>query len=495
MTHRKNIQASEDHAQRTSCRTRAASACAGGLLAAPLLLSPLTDAAAEPTAPESPPNVLMIIVDDLRPELPAYGVDRVHSPNLDRLAGQSVVFERAYCQTPICGPSRASFLTGLRPEGNRFRTNQNRVNKQVPDAATIPGYFKEAGYTTRAFGKVFHSKSDMAQDWTIEQFDAPKTTPSWRRYQTEENIAIEEALAEGRRDRWGPAVEVAPDDATLRDTHTANAVIEQMRQQQEAGEPFMLAAGFYRPHLPFIAPQRDWDRYPAESIELPTSGIPKGAEPAAHNWGELRSYGDIPRKGPVSDEKAVELVRGYLASVTHVDREIGRVLDALDEMGIADDTIVVLFGDHGWFLRDHGLWCKHSTFHDALHVPLIVRAPGVQPARSDALVELVDVFPTLSELAGLPIHRQCEGNSFVPLLHDPQRPWKQAVFTRFMNQNTVVTQRYAYTQFRNKDTPMAYDLVEDPIETKNLALDPEHEDTIAELAETLEKGWRHFRPD
>jgi len=489
---RTNAQPSADNRPRTSRRGKTRSACARGLLAVPLMLSTLTDVSAQPAQPESRPNVLMIISDDLRPELPSYGVERAHAPNLTQLASQSVVFSRAYCQTPVCGPSRASFLTGLRPEGERFRTNQDHVKKQTPNAETIPGHFKDHGYETRAFGKVFHNSNDMDHHWSRPRYHAPKTNESWRRYQTEENIQHENTRDQD--EPRGPAVEVAPNDVKLRDTHIADAVIEEMTLQHETGQPFMLVAGFIRPHLPFIAPKKDWDRYPPESIELPTSGIPKGAEPAGHNFGELRSYGGIPPQGELSDEKAVELVRGYLASVSHVDREIGRLLDALDRLGIADDTIVVVFGDHGWFLREHGLWSKHSTFHEGIRVPLMVRAPGIEPARSDALVELVDVFPTLTQLADLPMLRQFEGNSFVPVLHEPGRDWKDAVFTRFYNLNTVVTERYAYTAFENSGKGMAFDLVEDPVETTNLTLDQSQAQTVAELEAALEKGWRHYRP-
>lgn len=451
----------------------------------PLLTALLLLVAALPAA-EPQRNVLVIVVDDLRPELPSYGVERAHAPNLQRLAAEGVVFERAYCQTPVCGPSRASFLTGLRPEGDRFRDNHNRVSHQAPDATTIPGHFRDHGYATRAYGKVFHNARDMAQHWTEPQYRAPKTNASWRRYQTLRNIQIEKAMQRAGGDQRGMPYEVAPDDAVLEDAHIADAAIADIRRHHAAGQPFMLTTGFKKPHLPFVAPARDWERYTPESITLPTSGVPEGAEPAAHGFGELRAYLGIPDEGPVSEAMAVELVRGYLACVSHTDRQIGRLLDTLDELGIADDTVVVVFGDHGWFLHDHGMWTKHSTFHDAVHVPLFVRAPGVEPGRSDALVELVDVFPTISELAGLPIHRQCEGNSFVPVLADPDRPWKRAVFARQGHMDAVITPRYAYTAFRGGDGAMAYDLVEDPVETRNLVRDPAHADTVARCA----RPWR-----
>ena len=440
-------------------------------------------------ASEARSNVLLIIVDDLRPEFPAYGAKHIHAPNLERFAREGVVFERAYCQSAVCGPSRASMLTGLRPAGKRFLQWNCKASVDAPDALTMPALFKQHGYRSLAFGKVFHSRKDRMEDWSAEPFKLKNTCKGWRHYLNADNQALQNAGANGMA--W--EVSDAPEHE-FQDAKIATAAIASMTQAQSDKQPFFIACGFVRPHLPFIVPRADWDRYPAEQITLPKEGgLPQGVSAkAGHPWHELRAYKDIPKKGPVSHEQAIALTRGYYASVTHMDRQLGRVLDALDAHGLSENTHVVVVGDHGWLLQDHGLWCKHCNFHKATQVPLIIRSPGQAPARCARLVEMIDIYPTVLDLAALDKPDHLEGDSMLPLLKNPQRPWKEAVFTRFYGQESVITEQFNYTTIKGAE-PMCFDLTVDEQETQNIAQDPEHEQAMQRLQEIKGLGWQAQR--
>lgn len=444
-----------------------------------------TDASVE----QQKPNVLFIAVDDLRPELSFYGKSQIISPNLDQLASQSLVFERAYCQVPVCGASRASLLTGLRPTRNRFLGYATRVSEDAPDALTLPQHFKDNGYHTISNSKIFHHRNDMAQSWSEAPWHPNRQGANWRNYVLEENINITKTNGNSR----GPSYEIADvADSAYYDGMTALKTIDDLERLSQMNKPFFLAAGFLKPHLPFNAPEKYWNMYDEETIELATNDYrPENAPDAAmHNWGELRNYSDIPRAGRLTDEKARKLVHGYYACISYTDAQIGKVLDALDDLGLAKNTIVILWGDHGWNLREHSLWCKHANFETTLHAPLIVKVPGVEGGfRTSALTEFVDIYPSLCELASLSVPRHVEGQSFVPLLSDPDQPWKSHTVSKYYDGFSVKDDRYRYTEWSDSTgsvyARMLYDHENDPSENINIAENTENEQVISQMQTKL----------
>ncbi len=465
-----------------------------------------------------PVNVLFIGVDDLRPELGCYGADYIHSPNIDRLASEGVVFERAYCQWAICMQSRASLLTGLRPDS--FRGQAARFRTVVPDVVTLPQHFKQHGYYTQSFGKIYHGAWETAYIGNSHQdpvsWSAPRWTASPQYYFSPEGIRIAREVFATSKDRFlrnvkrdpddpdqwkqhfvrGPATEAPEvDDNVPADGAIAEAALEKMRElaRREEKRPFFLAVGFMKPHLPFIAPKRYWDLYEPEEIPpVKVSEAPAGApDLALTNWGELRAYTDMPKSGPLSQEQTRRLRHGYAACVSYIDAQVGRLLDELETLGLRENTIVVLWADHGFKLGDLGMWCKHTNFELDTRVPLIVSAPGrIRGGRSDALVELVDLHPTLSELAGLPVHPGAEGVSFAPIAEDPRVPGEEAAFSQYPRSGrtgySIRTATHRYTEWRlaGSGAVVAKELYEygkDGTERVNLADRPQH----AALLETL----------
>ncbi len=433
-----------------------------------------------------PPNVLFIAVDDLRPELASYGATHIKSPHLDKLAAQSVRFDRAYCMVPTCGASRASMMTSVRPTPDRFVSYTARADTEAPWALTLNTHFQANGYRTGSLGKVFHFPNDSLSGWS----DAP-WRPSLPHYQLPANAALE------KQKRRGPPTEAAPvaDDA-YGDGALANAAVERLQAlAANPAQPFFLAVGFYKPHLPFVAPQPYWDLYPPETIKLPDNyQLPTNAPAeSSHNWGELRAYDGIPAKGPITDDTARNLIRGYYACVSYTDAQIGKVLAELDRLGLAENTIVVLWGDHGWNLGDHTYWNKHSTFESSMRIPLLVCAPGIAGGTHTAgLTESIDLYPSLCELTGLPIPATVEGKSFVPLLRFPDRPWAEAAVGRYGPGDTIRTDRYRYTEYRSnrgagpRQSDMLYDHDTDAVENHNIALQPELADTVQSLNQVLQ---------
>ncbi len=446
------------------------------------------------------PNVLFIAVDDLRPQLNCYGQSQIISPNIDRLAKEGLMFDRCFCQVPVCGASRASLLTGMRPTRDRFVSYKTKVEEDLPGALTLPMHFKNHGYYTVSNGKVFHHRTDMPGSWSEEAWQAPrKAGASWRNYLLEENKEIENQHSTGA----GPAYESAdvPDSAYY-DGMMLEKSLKDLRRFKEMDQPFFLATGFLKPHLPFNAPTKYWDLYNREEIDMADNPFrPQNAPDAAiHNWGELRAYAGIPPEGPLSDELARTLVHGYYACVSYTDALIGRLLDELENLGLRENTIVILWGDHGWNLREHGLWCKHCNFETSLHAPLIISAPGFKGGnKTMALSEFVDIYPSLCELCGLPLPEHLEGTSFVPLMKNPENPWKKAIFSRFYNGDSIRTDRYLYTEWTNDKgnmyARMLYDHRIDPKENINIAERPENKDLVNRLSNMLKAGWKQALPD
>ncbi len=469
---------------------------------------------------KSRPHVLFIVVDDLRPELGCYDAPGIQSPNMDALAKRGTVFTRAYCQQAVCGPSRTSFLTGLRPDSTRIYDLKTHFRLHRPDAVTLPQFFKEHGYRTQSLGKVFHDLLDDPPSWSVRSW-----APEDAMYGKPENQAAlarmqERLKSEGRllqidhvqRDPKTNAIlsvhskgsvraigpswedpEVADDQ--LRDGKLADKAIEVLGQQHD--EPFFLAVGFYRPHLPFVAPRKYYDLYPVQSLVPAHNAEPPKDAPriALTNLEELRTYSDIPKTGPISEEKARELTRGYAACVSYVDAQIGRLLAELDRLRLRERTVVVLCGDHGWHLGEQGLWGKQTNFEIATRAPLIISVPGQvqRGARTEALVELVDLYPTLAELCGLSVPAGIDGTSLVPVLEAPDRPFKTAVFSQYPRREvmgrSIRTDRYRYTEWAKPgSSPLdieLYDHQRDPGETVNIAHAAENKALTAALSQQL----------
>lgn len=419
------------------------------------------------------PNVLFIAVDDLRPELGCYGKQHIHSPNIDRLATSGVLFERAYYMVPTCGASRASLMTGIRPARKRFVSYLTIAQKDAPGITTFNTHFKSNGYHTISLGKVFHNVKDNAEGWS-EPVWRPNGIPWYRR---PENHELHEKRQEQGSRKRGPAWESADvDDNAYADGVLAERAVADLRKLKERNEPFFLAVGFFKPHLPFIAPKRYWDLYDHEKIQLPDNYyVPKDApKESIHTSGELRAYAGIPAKGPVSDDTARNLIHGYYACVSYTDAQIGKLLDELDRLELSRNTVVVLWGDHGWNLGEHTLWCKHSCYETSMQVPLIVRAPGLEGSqRRSQLVESIDLYPTLCELTGLSLPKHLQGDSLVTLMKNRDAAWKSAAVGRFQNGDTIRNDAFRFTEYIDKNgkriSQMLYSHDTDPDENVNIA--------------------------
>jgi iduronate 2-sulfatase len=441
------------------------------------------------------PNVLFFAVDDLRPELGCYGEKHIHSPNIDKLAEGGLTFNRAYCNIPVCGASRASILSGIRPNRTRFLDYDCRQDEDVPGAVSLPMHFKNNGYKTVSLGKIYHHQNDGKGSWNETPWFPQGDWQGWQAYVLPESHKQIEPRPGGPGVN-GPSFEW-PDapDHIYPDGMIADEAVRRLRQFRNSDEPFFLAVGFMKPHLPFNAPKKYWDMYDFNEIKLPDNmKKPDGApDESMHNFGELRNYTDVPDQGPLDEEFMRKLIHGYYACVSYTDAQIGKVLNELERLGLAENTIVILWGDHGWHLGEHDLWCKHCNFEKVLRVPLVLKAPGKkQNLKTDALVEFVDIYPSLVELAGLekPFHLQ--GKSFVPLTENPNQPWKEEVYCRWIRGETVVTKTHTYTEWFSDQTGkvtarMMYDLTEDPEETVNISEKQENKKLVGELSEKLKK--------
>ncbi|MBN2415525.1 sulfatase [bacterium] len=483
------------------------------------------------------PNILFIPIDDLRTELGCYGRDHVISPNIDRLAAGGTVFSRAYCQSAVCNPSRASLLTGKRPDTIKVLDLHTDLRDVSPDVVTLPQYFRRHGYYTASIGKIYHNIFPDETSWDERKYlDGFPFDPD-AVYLGDEGKAIQEqrkqrlaaaGRAEQRKDRFGhfylkaQATE-APDvpDNAYYDGAQTDWAVEKLKELKERTQPFFLAVGYYRPHLPFNAPKKYWDLYDRRTIPLAENDfIPKNVPPMAmNNLRELRGYTDFARHGMPHEDRLSEaearlLKHGYLASVSYIDAQIGRLLDTLDETGLAGNTIVVLWGDHGWKLGEHNSWCKMTNFDVDTHVPLIFKVPGAAACgrQSAAFVEFVDIYPTLCELARLPVPADMEGLSMKPLLGNPDLPWKSAVFSQFLREGgwvgpdgreyngySIRTDRYRYGEWYHRDTREIagvelYDHASDPGENENIASRPENAALVQELSGRLQAGWKAALP-
>jgi len=454
-----------------------------------------------------PLNVLFIAVDDLRPEIGCYGAAHMKTPHLDRLASQGMLFERAYCQVAVCNPSRSSVLSGTRPDTTGVLDNQHFMRSNMPDVISLPQHFKNHGYTSLSLGKIFHHSKrepgDDPQSWSEPSWYHGEPYKHWFTQESLDYVKQLKALPKAQQPkqlRAAPFEAADEPDASYPDAQTAAKAIETLRRLKAEAKPFFLGIGFVKPHLPFTCPQKYWDLYPEASIQLAVNPKrPKDApEPAFHNNYELRSYGTVPENGPISNAMALKLIRGYRACVSFMDAQLGRVLTELDRLGLRENTLIVLWGDHGYHLGENGLFTKMTNFEHGTRVPLLVRHPGMKTAgqRTQALVELVDLYPTLAQLCELPLPKHLEGTSFAPLLEKPDQPWKKAAFSQYLRTGkpphtgrSLRTDRWRYTEWHDlKGKPTGvelYDELNDPEETTNLANDPTHAETVKQLSKHL----------
>lgn len=459
-----------------------------------------------PLAAETPQkNVLVIFVDDLRPELGCYGVDSIHSPSIDALAADGLLFESAYCQQALCAPSRISMLSGQYPDHTGICDLFTPLRRVSNETLTMPRYFQQRGYVTASLGKVYHHFVDDKTSWT--ELPPPPT----HKYANPETIrAIERRVAEAQQQKLataelraagkGPATEMfATDDDGYRDGIVAQMAIESLRRNKD--KPFFMCVGFSKPHLPFAAPQRYWDLYQRDQFVVPQRERPADAPQIAFTkWHELRSYRGVPDEGHLSDELTRELLHGYAAAVSFADAQVGKVLTELDRLGLRENTVVVLWGDHGYKLGDYGMWCKHTNLELDTHVPLIVSAPGrARGQRTKALVEIVDLFPTLAFLTAGDIPASCDGKSFAAVLDDPSQNFRSFAVSQYQRGSTMGyslrNDRWRYTEWIQWGTQKIvarelYDCQQTPSPPANLALQPQQADLVSQLSRQLDAAGR-----
>jgi len=432
---------------------------------------------------------------------------------MDKLAASGVRFDRAYCQLAVCNPSRVSMLTGLRPDSAKVWTLDVRFRNTVPEAVTLPQHFKAHGYEARSFGKIFHNPWPDNVSWS-EPHRWPKGAKLWsedakKRFRTFRDKLKREGKPERLINRIRPqAVEIVdiPDKEHI-DGAIAEQAIVALRELAAKEQPFFLAAGFIRPHLPFVVPRKYWDLYQREQIPLAKeTSLPSPTPPFAMNtMYELRDYYDYlgtsrPNQGSLTEAQQRELKHGYYASVSFVDAQVGRILDELNQLGLQDNTIIVLWSDHGFKLGEHNSWCKQTNYEIDTRVPLIIRSPGAKSngKSTSALVELIDLYPTLCDLTNLPAPEELEGQSLLPLLEDPSATVKPAAisqFTRRLRKQHLMgyalrTQQYRYVEWIDRKTKETiaqelYDHDKDPGERKNVANTPEYAQALTQLASQL----------
>ena len=495
------------------------------------------------------PNILFIAVDDLKPLLGCYGNTLVKSPNIDRLAKMATVFDKNYCQQAICGPTRASIMTGTRPDATKIWNLTTQMREANPNTLTLPQYLISQGYTTSGIGKIYHPSSAIGGvdpvSWSIpylkskeSDFPAEFGIPANGQYQLPEtkDRMTPEIIAERKKQSKdlaandenpksikGPSTECmdVPDNA-YQDGVNALLAKEQIIKLSKDNKPFFMAVGFSKPHLPFVAPKKYWDLYKRE--EMPIAPFQEhsknGPLIAYHQSGELRNYLDIPEFATLPAdslriglqlEKQRELIHGYHAAISYMDAQVGILLNTLEELGTLDNTIIVLWGDHGWHLGDHDLWHKHTNFEQATRAPLIIAGPGIKAGKTSSLTEFVDVFPTICDLAGISIPKNLDGKSLKPLMLNNKTKGKEYSISQYprklkklemikkgytdakMMGYSLRTDKYRYTiwmnNFTSKDTfnesqvyaSEMYDCVKDPLEKINVVNDKNYTSISASL--------------
>ncbi len=436
-----------------------------------------TFAVAQTLAPRAKPNVLLIVVDDLNTDLGCYGSKLVLSPNIDRLASRGVRFDRAFCQYAVCAPSRQSFLSGLRPETTGIFEFQTLLRQKMPDVVFLPQLFRQHGYFTAGMGKVFHDERQSDRDASWDYYSDKMGTDE------EEAAAVKERYSHKEGERpFTPFTRLTGPEEKTRDGGSSRRIAALMSEKSREGKPFFVAAGFHKPHLPWTAPVKYYDLYRARNILEPRDPPLQGV-PTIALMTELVGNPPPPR---------AEAISTYYSCISFMDAQVGVLLETLDREKLWENTVVVLFSDHGYHLGDHGgLWAKLTVFDQGTRVPLIVAAPGrLQGAACSRTVELIDVYPTLADLCGLPAPAQLEGKSLASLLSKPDAPWDRPARSIVHHNDSVGrsvrNECYRYTEWDGGKTAVElYDHTTDPGEYQNLAADPAHAATIADLKRLL----------
>ena len=440
-------------------------------------------------------NILFISVDDFRPKINSYGESKMITPNIDKLASEGLQFNNAFTNIAVCGASRASIMTGIRPSQERFNDYTSRASVDAPNAITLNQLFKENGYETISYGKIYHFPDDTEEHWTESDGGAHQAD-----YQDPEAQERKRNGEKGSHGPKGPAFEYPEvDDYVYNDGKITKQALQKMKDLKDENKPFFMAVGYVSPHLPFIQPKKYWDLYDHEEVELADNAYQPKNSPfiamhAQHDSAELRNmYLDIPSEGLLSDEMSRNLVHGYYASVSYMDVLIGDLVQGLDDLGLRDNTTIILWSDHGFFLGEHGFWCKHSTFYEAIKIPFIISSPNyVKNQTTDSFTELVDVYPTLCELAGIEPPNYIQGKSLTPVMKNPSVNLKDEIYTRYKEGEAVVDKNYSYTEFFRGEKylgNMLYDLNKDLKQNTDISKLPEN----AKLVEKYRKKLKAMR--
>jgi len=496
------------------------------------------------------PNVLFIAIDDLKPILGCYGNKIIKTPNIDRLANMGTVFLNNYCQQAVCGPTRASLMTGKRPDYTKVWDLKTTMRSINPDIVSIPQYFASQGYSTQGIGKVYDprcvDKKIDEPSWTVPYYKTDLNyyaeefgEPALGRYQLPETKAlaekyVNEALAQGMKKseaieyamkKIKPSTECVdvPDNAYNDGANILQAK-DILKDLSKSSIPFFFAVGIAKPHLPFVAPKKYWDLYSREEMPIEKyQDKPKNAvDVAFHNAGEIRAYTDIAPLTSFSDmkdfglslplDKQKELIHGYYAAISYTDAQVGILLNTLDELGLTKNTIIVLWGDHGWHLGDHNLWCKHTNFEQATHAPLIISSPTIKSGKTKSQTEFIDIFPTLCDLAGLPVPTYLDGKSLMPIMKNNNETIKEFSVSQYPRSGgdpeterlgyagakvmgySIRTSKYRYTvwmgnNFRSSQKfdksliigEELYDYINDPQETDNVVNEKKYNSISSDL--------------
>ncbi|MDX1285303.1 MAG: sulfatase [Draconibacterium sp.] len=456
---------------------------------------------------EKKPNVLFIAVDDLRTEINCFGATHMHTPNLDRLADQGMIFTRAYCQQAVCAPSRNSIMTGLRPDALDIYDLYTFFRKKHPDIVTLPQHFINNGYYAETMGKIYHTghgNSDDRKSWSIPKWNQGEEIRKLKKISRGDTVGLERDFPtiDGKKLPW--YCSPMPED-NMTDAIIANHAVKRINALKDS--TFFLAVGFIKPHLPFVAPKKYWDLYDASKIKIPERKIPEGMpEMALHQFGELRKYHGIPAEGHLDDETSRNLIHGYYSSVSMIDAQVGKLLDALKENNLTENTIIVLWGDHGWKLGEYGGWCKHTNFEMDANAPLMISVPWTDKGiKTKSLAEFVDIYPTLCELAGLNKPTHLEGQSLVPILKNPEAEVNKVAISQYPRGKSLGYDRkselmgysirtgdYRFTRWQKYENPdevvatELYNVSQNKAATKNLATNKKYSKKVTELNQLME---------
>ncbi|MBL8027826.1 MAG: sulfatase [Fibrobacteres bacterium] len=437
------------------------------------------------------PNVLFIMIDDLRPQLGCYGFSQMKTPNIDALAKKGAIFTNNFCQAPICGASRASLLTGIRPTKFRYIDYDTEADKEAPGVTDLPRHFKENGYRTVSIGKIFHFQFDRASSWDVNI----RPNNFENQYVDEDNNKQKTATGKSVPYEAG----TAPDSQYFDWKVSENAIAQLKRSKSK---PFFMAVGFSKPHLPYNCPKRFWDKYSDSDLKPATNHfLPINAPKQAYHFSEeLREqYVNIPKgESPLGDSLEKKLMHGYYACVSFADEMVGRVLAELDKQNLRENTIIVLWGDHGYQLGEHDMWCKHTLLTTSLRTPLIMSSQKIKPGtKIDKITEVLDIYPTLCELSGINTPAHLDGISMTSLIKEPNIAWKKGAISRYYRGASIRTDKYLYAEWRRKiddvfTARMLCDLSKDPDENRNVAEDPAYSETVKNLSDLLSSDFDDF---